>query len=232
MRICDHWSKDNPGPILSGQASICELYGPSWLHIEPLQLLNLTLIRMQTRMRLFTQMRIQIQLRKIMRIYMDTKHWYIFTAVFHFRIYFTYSDPAPGSAHSGPGFFSPLEIQNQGEAKSEPFQKGGRIRNKVLRPPAINSKVLKALSLTFVFCWRVLLLLASVLGEDPALSGLASSLDELPMVEPCVLEIKASKIYTGSMFRIRDVYPGSEFFHPVSWIRGQNIPDPDQHQRS
>jgi hypothetical protein len=64
------------------------------------------------------------------------------------------------------------------------------------------------------------------MGEDPALSGLASSLEELPMVEPCVLEIKASQIYTGSVMQIRDVYPRSEFFHPGSRVK--NIPDPHQ----
>jgi hypothetical protein len=148
---------------------------------------------MQTRIRLFTQMLIRIQLPKICNASAVLVY---LTAVFHFRIHFTHSDPDPGSADPDPGIFSTIKKQCESGAKSEPFPfpKGGLIRNKVLRPPAINSKVLKALSLTFVFCWRVLLLLASVLGEDPALSGLASSLDELPMVEPCVLEIKASKI--------------------------------------
>jgi hypothetical protein len=39
-----------------------------------------------------------------------------------------------------------------------------------------------------------------------------------------------------SVLRIRDVYPGSKFFHHGSWIHGQIdygswIPDPDPHQR-
>ncbi len=66
---------------------------------------------------------------------------YIFTAVFHFRIHFTYSDPAPGFADPLPGIFSPIEMQCQGEGlQIRTFPKDGRIRNKVLRPPVINSK--------------------------------------------------------------------------------------------
>ncbi len=38
MRICDHWSTDRP--FLSLHASILSIHGLSWLHFEPLKLLN------------------------------------------------------------------------------------------------------------------------------------------------------------------------------------------------
>jgi hypothetical protein len=43
------------------------------------------------------------------------------------------------------------------------------------------------------------------------------------------LEIPTNSYRIHSVLRIRDVYPGSEFFHPG--FRLKEIPDPDPHKR-
>ncbi len=70
-----------------------------------------------------------------MRIYMHAQQWCSFTAVFHFRIHFTHSDPAPGSADPDLGIFSTINKPMPQWSQIRTVSKGGRIRNKVLRPP-------------------------------------------------------------------------------------------------
>ncbi len=62
MRICDHWSTEPPG-LLN-----CKRPRPSKAPFEPLQLLNLNLMKIRIWIKNFTLMRIPIQLPKIMRI--------------------------------------------------------------------------------------------------------------------------------------------------------------------
>ncbi len=50
----------------------------------------------------------------------------------------------------------------------------------------------------------------------------------LPVLDSCTVNTPFSTKYLAAVLPIRDVYPGSEFFHPGSRIQGQKdfrIPD-------
>jgi hypothetical protein len=69
MGICDHWSIDLQGSILSPQASIVSVHGPTWLCFEPLKLLNFEFIADPDQLFTLMPIRIRIQLITLMPIW-------------------------------------------------------------------------------------------------------------------------------------------------------------------